>query len=51
MIWLIFKKWVLYMKYLYAKYKYRGKVKFNGFTIFYSHPGSQINISDMGGNY
>ena len=36
----------LYLKYLLAKWKYRGKVKFNGFTVVYAFPGSEITICD-----
>lgn len=45
----IIKFLILYIKYLNAKLKYRGKVNFNGFAVFYAHPGSKINISDLGG--
>ena len=34
----------LYMKYLVAKWKYRGKVIFNGFTIIYAFPDSIITF-------
>ena len=36
----------LYLKYLAAKIKYLGKVKFKGFTVLYSFPGSKIEIQD-----
>lgn len=39
----------LYIKYIFAKIKYRGKVRFNGFTVFYQFPDSLIDI-DSGGN-
>lgn len=38
----------LYLKYLAAKWKYRGKVKFNGFTVLYAFPDSKITF-DGGG--
>ena len=34
----------LYLKYLAAKWKYRGKVKFNGFTVLYAFPDSKITF-------
>lgn len=34
----------LYLKYLQAKIKYLGKVKFNGFTVLYAFRGSKIDI-------
>lgn len=34
----------LYLKYLLAKFKYRGKVRFNGFTIVYAFPKSSIKL-------
>ena len=37
----------LYLKYLVVKWKYRGKVKFNGFTAIYTFPDSTITF--MGG--
>ena len=36
----------LYLKYLAEKIKYLGKVKFKGFTVLYSFPGSKIEIKD-----
>lgn len=38
----------LYAKYLLAKIKYRGKVRFNGFMVVYSFPGSSINFNGEG---
>lgn len=38
----------LYYKYILAKIKYRGKVKFNGFTIIYAFPGSEITFNGSG---
>ncbi len=38
----------LYMKYILAKIKYRGKVKFNGFTVIYAFPDSQIKFVGKG---
>lgn len=34
----------LYFKYLQAKIKYRKQVRFNGFTVVYSFPGSSIQF-------
>ena len=36
------------MKYLLAKIKYRKKITFNGFTVFYAFPGSEINVLGKG---
>lgn len=36
------------MKFLAAKWKYRGKVKFNGFTVIYAFPDSKITFSGGG---
>ena len=38
----------LYLKYLFAKVKYHGRVKFNGFTVVYAFPGSIINFKGRG---
>ncbi len=38
----------LYLKYLIAKLKYHGRVKFNGFTVIYAFPGSEINLTGQG---
>lgn len=35
----------LYLKYLATRWKYRGKVKFNGFTVIYAFPDSEITFS------
>lgn len=40
----------LYAKYLIAKVKYRSNVRFNGFTVVYSFPGSSINFNGGGIN-
>ena len=34
----------LYISYLFAKLKYCGKVRFNGFTIVYAFPHSSISL-------
>ena len=34
----------LFLKYLVTKWKYRGKVKFNGFTVLYAFPESTIIV-------
>lgn len=39
----------LWLKYILAKYKYRGRVKFNGFTVLYAFPDSKIEFSNIGG--
>lgn len=39
----------LYFKYIVAKIKYKGLVKFNGFTIIYSFPDSDIEFDRKGG--
>lgn len=36
----------LYLKYILAKIRYRGRVKFNGFTVYYGFPGSTIKIGE-----
>lgn len=47
----MFKRTVgLYLKYLTAKWKYRGLVKFNGFTVFYAFPDSEIVLRGAGIN-
>ena len=38
----------LYLRYLVAKWKYRGKVKFNGFTVIYAFPDSNITFTGGG---
>ena len=38
----------LYYKYIVAKIKYRGRVKFNGFTVVYAFPGSNIDFVGSG---
>ena len=38
----------LYLKYLLAKIKFHGRVKFNGFTIIYTFPDSKIEFVDKG---
>ena len=38
----------LYLKYLLARIKYRGKVKFNGFTVLYAFPDSNIDFQGGG---
>ena len=38
----------LYLTYLAAKWKYRGKVKFNGFTVIYAFPDSEITFNGWG---
>lgn len=38
----------LYLKYLLAKIKNRGKVKFNGFTVIYAFPDSKIEFKGGG---
>lgn len=38
----------LYAKYLIAKFRYRGKVKFNGFTVIYCFPESYIDFEGGG---
>lgn len=38
----------LYLKFIIAKIKYRGRVKFNGFTVVYAFPGSQIEFVGEG---
>ena len=34
----------LYLKYLIAKLRLRGKVQFNGFTVIYAFPESSIDF-------
>lgn len=46
---LLFKSIVLYCLYLKAKFKYRKLIKFNGYCVFFAHPGSSINIDKRGG--
>jgi acetyltransferase-like isoleucine patch superfamily enzyme len=38
----------LYLNYLVAKIKYRGRVKFNGFTVLYAFPKSKIDFIGKG---
>jgi acetyltransferase-like isoleucine patch superfamily enzyme len=38
----------LYLKYLAARWKYKGKVKFNGFTVIYAFPDSEITFTGGG---
>lgn len=38
----------LYAKYLIAKIRYCGRVRFNGFTVVYTFPGSFINFNGRG---
>ena len=40
----------LYLKYLVAKWKYRGKVNFHGFTVVYAFPGSSVSFGGGGIN-
>lgn len=43
----MFKRTIgLYLKYILAKIKYRGRVRFNGFTVYYAFPGSTINLGN-----
>lgn len=41
---MLIRKIGLNLKYYVTKWKYRGKVKFNGFTVFYAFPESSIII-------
>lgn len=38
----------LYLKYLAVRWKFKGKVKFNGFTVIYAFPDSEIIFSGGG---
>ena len=40
---------ILYVYYLKAKIRYRRRIKFNGYCVFFAHPGSEINVAPEGG--
>lgn len=46
---LLIKSLVLYALYIKVKIKYRRSIKFNGFTVFFAHKGSDILIDKKGG--
>lgn len=46
---ILLKKMALYGLYLKAKFKYRKQIQFNGYSIFYAHHGSVINVDERGG--
>ena len=46
---ILLKKMALYGLYLKAKFKYKKQIQFNGYSIFYAHHGSVINVDERGG--